>query len=136
MTAPRPASHGGLSAAGHAPAIDGEAAFVAAGDGVYRLEAALTFATVPLLRVPGMARIAAAAGPIEFDLQHVAVADSAGLALLVDWLADARVQGRTLRYGQVPEVLRALARLSDVESLLAGDPAPALSASTAGAGTP
>jgi phospholipid transport system transporter-binding protein len=132
----RPINHGGLSAARHAPAIDGEAAFVAVGDGVYRLEASLTFATVPLLRNAGMARIAGAAGPIEFDLQGVAVVDSAGLALLIDWLADARAQQRTLRYGQLPEVLRALARLSDVESLLTPGPAAAVSAAPAAGRSP
>jgi phospholipid transport system transporter-binding protein len=108
----------GLSAASTTPAIDPPAAFVAVSNTLYRLEAPLTFASVPLLRGPGLERIAAASGELQFDLQGVAVSDSAGLALLVDWLADARAQQRTLRYGQVPEALRALAKLSDVESLI------------------
>src|ERR1019366_3634290 len=87
----------GLSAASTAPAIDGQQAFVAVSSGVYRLEAPLTFATVPVLRQPGLERIDAASGDVEFDLQRVAASDSAGLALLIDWLAEARVRQRKLR---------------------------------------
>jgi len=117
----RPVAQGGLSASGGAPAIDGEAAFVAVADGVFRLEAALTFATVPALRGPGLARIKAAAAELQFDLQQVAASDSAGLALLIDWLAEARTRQRSLRYLQPPEALLSLAKLSDVESLIAGE---------------
>jgi phospholipid transport system transporter-binding protein len=108
----------GLSAASTAPAIDGQQAFVAVSDGIYRLEAPLTFATVPVLHAPGLERIAAATGGLEFDLQGVPTSDSAGLALLIEWLAEARAQQRTLRYLRAPEALRALAQLSDVESLI------------------
>jgi phospholipid transport system transporter-binding protein len=111
---------GGLSAVREAPAIDGEAAFVAVSSGLFRLEASLTFATVPALHRPGLERIDAAASGLQFDLHQVGVIDSAGLALLVDWLAEARARQRVLRYVQTPEALLALARLSDVEALLAG----------------
>ena len=117
---PPPAAHGGLSAARSAPAIDAQAAFVAASTGVYRLESALTFATVPALHRPGLERIAAAEGELQFDLHGVGATDSAGLALLVDWLAAARARHCTLRYGQPPEALLALAKLSDVEPLIGG----------------
>jgi len=120
-----PAGRGGLSAARNAPPIDGEAAFVAVSDGVFRLEAPLTFATVPLLRAPGVQRIAAASGALELDLECVATIDSAGLALLIDWLAEARQRQRSLRYGRPPEALRQLAQLSEVESLIAGEQASA-----------
>jgi phospholipid transport system transporter-binding protein len=118
MASPDPIGRG-LSAASIAPAIDGQQAFVSSSAGVYRLEAPLTFATAPLLRQPGLERIEAASDAVEFDLQHVPASDSAGLALLIDWLAEARARQRTLRYVQVPEALRALARLSEVESLIA-----------------
>ena len=110
----------GLSAVRHGCAgIDGQQAFVAVSSGVYRLEAPLTFATVPALRQAGLELIAAASGDLEFDLQSVATSDSAGLALLIDWLAEARALQRTLRYGQASEALRALAKLSEVDSLIA-----------------
>jgi phospholipid transport system transporter-binding protein len=114
-----PAQPRGLSAASAAPHIDGERAFVEVSSGIYRLEAPLTFATVPALRRAGVARIAAAQSEITFDLGQVAASDSAGLALLIDWLAEAHAHQRTLHYGHVPETLLALARLSEVESLIA-----------------
>jgi phospholipid transport system transporter-binding protein len=108
----------GLHAAAQAPRIDAERAFVEVSSGMYRLEAPLTFATVPALRRAGLSRIAAAHSELSFDLQQVPVSDSAGLALLIDWLAEARKRHRTLRYAHVPEAMRTLAQLSDVESLI------------------
>ena len=131
VAGPEPSTHGGLSGARDAPAIDAEAAFVAVASGRYRLEASLTFATVPALRQAGLTRIGAEATELEFDLERVPVTDSAGLALLIDWLAEARAARRALRYAQVPQALRALARLSDVESLIASaaaGPAPSAAA--------
>jgi phospholipid transport system transporter-binding protein len=123
--------------------IDGQTAFLAcpAGTpGVYRLEDALTFATVPILRQPGLDLIAAAKGDVQFDLECVPLTDSAGLALLIDWLAEARSRQRTLRYLKVPEALSELAKLSDVEELIAPQaeppPVPTLNATSAAARSP
>ena len=90
-------------------------------DGRYRLEADLTFGTVTALRPLGLAALAAAApgGEVTFDLAAVRLADSAGLALLVDWLSAARDRGQRLGFAGLSPELRALARLSDVEDLLA-----------------
>ncbi len=125
MAAPEQLARGGLSAARTAPAIDGQAAFVAVSSGVYRIDAPLTFATIPDLFRAGVERIAAATTEVEFDLQGVSTSDSAGLALLVDWLAEARARHCALRYRQAPDALLALARLSDVESLIAPEAASA-----------
>jgi phospholipid transport system transporter-binding protein len=92
--------------------------FVAVSAGVHRLEAPLQFATVASLRRRGLALIAAANAELTLDLSAVPAADSAGLALLVDWLASARAHHKKLRYVQPPQGLLALARLSDVERLL------------------
>jgi phospholipid transport system transporter-binding protein len=128
MAAPAPAARGGLSGASATPAIDGRAAFVALSSGRYRLDAPLTFATVTALYRPGREHIAAAAAELEFDLQGVAASDSAGLALLIDWLAVAHARQCTLRYRQLPAGLLALARLSDVEPLIDPDSASATTA--------
>jgi phospholipid transport system transporter-binding protein len=96
-------------------------AFVAVSAAAHRLQAPLQFATVAGLRAQGLALIAAAPGAeLTLDLSAVPAADSAGLALLVDWLANARAHHKTLHYAQPPPALLALARLSDVERLLAG----------------
>jgi phospholipid transport system transporter-binding protein len=88
-------------------------------DGHYRVDSELTFRTVTALRGQGLAALAAAPAEVVFDLAAVRQADSAGLALLIDWLAAARARGARLRFAGVSPELRALARLSDVEDLLA-----------------
>jgi len=70
------------------------------------------------LRRRGLELIGAAAREITIDLSSVPSADSAGLALLVDWLARARASDKVLRYVEPPAALRSLAQLSDVERLI------------------
>lgn len=96
----------------------GDAPFIAATPGIYRLQAPLQFASVPRLRRAGLKLVLAAAGDLTVDLAGVPAVDSAGLALLIDWLAVARAAHKRLRYVRAPQALVALARLSDVESLL------------------
>ena len=48
----------------------------------------------------------------------IGVTDSAGLAVLLDWLAAAKRAGRSLHFLGLPQDLAALARISDVEQLL------------------
>ena len=52
------------------------------------------------------------------DLAAVTTSDSAGLALLIEWLSVAKGANRTLRYENIPCQLQQLARLSEVEELL------------------
>lgn len=54
------------------------------------------------------------------DLAGVSAGDSAGLALLIEWLSIARGIQRPLRYENIPSQLQQLARLSEVEELLIG----------------
>jgi len=93
-------------------------AFVSVSPSQYGLNAPLTFATVPQLRSRGLRLIDAATEALQLDLRGVQAVDSAGLALLIDWLAEAHKRGRQLRYTQPPPALLALAKLSEVEPLL------------------
>jgi phospholipid transport system transporter-binding protein len=95
------------------------AAFVAVSPGVYRLEAPLTFASVASLHGEGVRILDSASNGLTLDLQSVPAVDSAGLALLIDWLGEARAKSRRLKYAQPPQALLSLARLSDVEKLIA-----------------
>ncbi len=54
----------------------------------------------------------------EVDLSKVTRADSAGLALLLEWSLSARESGRALRYRNLPAPIAALAGISDVSELL------------------
>jgi phospholipid transport system transporter-binding protein len=86
----------------------------------WRARGQLTFASARSARALGLSAVTgAAAGALEFDCAGISAADSAGLAVLIDWLAYARARGRTLRYRQLPAGIAALARISEVEELLA-----------------
>jgi phospholipid transport system transporter-binding protein len=106
-----------VSAHEAAPPSVAASVFVDAGAGTWRLNGPLTFGSVPALRPSGLALLSRGAA-VTIDLQGVPAADSAGLALLIDWLAVARAQGCTLRYVGLPDALRALAALSEVEALI------------------
>jgi len=90
-----------------------------AGAGQAAITGPMTFATVTELRREGRRVLRAATGETVFDLRGVTQADSAGLALLVDWLAFGRAHGRQLRFVNLPETLQALAVIADVRTLLA-----------------
>ncbi len=59
---------------------------------------------------------------VEVDLARVTRADSAGLALLIEWSLAARLAGRQLRYSNVPPAVVSLAGISVVSELLLPTP--------------
>ena len=97
--------------------------FEIGGDGTVRISGPLTFDTVEEVRAAARARI----GPdgwrgegLTFDLAGVGPADSAGLALLVDWRRTAHREGVRIHFRGTPPALRAIARLCGVDSHLFG----------------
>jgi phospholipid transport system transporter-binding protein len=52
------------------------------------------------------------------DLSGVTSGDSAGIAVLVEWLAAVRAAGGNVRYEGVPTQMLAIARISDLDDLL------------------
>ena len=68
--------------------------------------------------LPGGLALIEKGKPCTIDLSRVTEADSAGLAVLVEWLATARARGATIRYECIPAQILAVARISDLESLL------------------
>jgi phospholipid transport system transporter-binding protein len=93
---------------------------VACADGRFAAEGPLTFATARRARELGELTVerAAAGAALEIACAGISASDSAGLAVLLDWLGAARRAGRTLRYTQLPPGVTALARISQVEGLL------------------
>lgn len=55
---------------------------------------------------------------LEIDLANVPEGDSAGLALMIEWLRLAKQRQQTIQFKNVPEPIAALARISEVEKLL------------------
>lgn len=82
-----------------------------------RVVGSLEFATVTRMLPRGAAAIGAGRAGI-IDLGGVTGSDSAGLALLIEWLSVAHAAQRALRYENMPPQLHQLARLSEVEELL------------------
>jgi phospholipid transport system transporter-binding protein len=93
--------------------------FTETGPGRLSVRGALTFATARQARELGLRVLAAAAATqLELDCAGVTASDSAGLAVLLDFLAWARHAGRGLRLTELPEEVRAIARISEVDALL------------------
>lgn len=90
-------------------------------DGPERLRARgeLGFKTAAAALKAGLALLPQG-GKCTVDLAGVTSADSAGLAVLVEWLAAAAERGGSLMFEAVPAQLRAIARISDLEPLLLG----------------
>jgi phospholipid transport system transporter-binding protein len=98
----------------------GPFALVTASAGRWVAQGPLTFATARGARLLGMdAIVQAAPAALEIDASGITTPDSAGLAVLLDWLAIAKRAGRHLRYTQLPQGLAALAHISEVDALLA-----------------
>ena len=72
--------------------------------------------------VPGLWRdcreTCAAGGNIDIDLGQVQRSDSAGLALLVEWLREAQRSGARLRFFNIPPQMLEMARASGLDQIL------------------
>lgn len=92
-------------------------ALAPAGAGGFAVSGPVTFATAGRLLEEGNRQFTGQA--LLVDLAGVTDVDSAGLALLLEWLRGARAEGRGLRFVALPAKLLAIARLSGVDFLLA-----------------
>ena len=92
--------------------------FEVAAEGTVRLSGDLTFESVPML-YNEMERHLPATGPVTtIDLSNVTAADSAGLALLLEWQSRQRQRGRELTMLGAPSNLLRLAGLCEAVELL------------------
>jgi phospholipid transport system transporter-binding protein len=91
----------------------------AGADGRLTAEGPLTFASAREARELGLDALeGATTGRLEIDCQGITSSDSAGLAVLLDWLAVAKAQGRPLAFTHLPAGIAALGRISEVSELL------------------
>jgi phospholipid transport system transporter-binding protein len=91
-----------------------------AANGRISAQGTLTFATARAARLAGLEVLnAAPALRLQIDCAGVTAADSAGLAVLLDWLAAAKRARCALKFTGLPQDLTALAKISEVEQLLA-----------------
>ena len=90
------------------------------GGGRYQLTGEVTFATAERILRDSSQMFARQQG-IEIDLSDVVKTDSAGLALLLEWLRIANDSGAAIRFQNIPEKVRAIAQTAEVEALLERD---------------
>lgn len=89
----------------------------ALGGGRFSITGAMTFHTVT--SILEASKEAFGEEPVlKLDLSGVHEGDSAGLALLLEWINWAKAYEREIRYFGVPAPILAIARISEVEELL------------------
>ncbi len=87
--------------------------------GRLEVKGALTFATARKARQQGLHLLSVSSvRSLEVDCSGITASDSAGLTVLLDWLAAAKRQNRSLQLRNLPEQIRAVAQLSDVSEVL------------------
>jgi len=101
----------------HKSRDDAGVEFQPQGDGRFRIEGELSFRTAgaALARSRKLFRDHSV---IELDLSGVRRADSAGLALLLEWVNWARHSAREIEFHHIPAQLMAIAEISEVDDML------------------
>jgi phospholipid transport system transporter-binding protein len=82
------------------------------GDGVFEMNGQVTFQSVPQFLAHTDKWLRDAAGNVKIDMHGVTHADSAGLALLIEWLHLARSAKREIVFTNMPEQMRDLIRVN------------------------
>lgn len=87
------------------------------GDGKFAVKGELSFKTANDVLRTSESRFSQHA-ELEVDLSGVDRADSAGLALLLEWQAQARQRSASIRFVEIPDNLLAIAKTTEVEDLI------------------
>lgn len=86
-------------------------------DGHYRLYGVLDFETVPRV-LSESPSLFTGGRDVEVDLSAVTGSNSAGLGLLLEWVRQARLAGRRIRFCNMPAGMSAIARASDLDGVI------------------
>ncbi|MFK7893705.1 MAG: lipid asymmetry maintenance protein MlaB [Granulosicoccus sp.] len=82
-----------------------------------RLSGALDFDTASGL-LSSVTALIAEHPRLEIDLSGISKTNSAGLALMIEWLAQARKSGHVVTFSHIPDSLRQLAVVCEVDRLI------------------
>jgi phospholipid transport system transporter-binding protein len=88
-----------------------------AGNGSWVLEGDLNFSSVLAVLEPPPTALTGNR-EIQVDLKGVSRADSAGLALLLEWQRESERAGKAITFTHVPEQLLAISRLCGLDEIL------------------
>ena len=83
--------------------------------GIFHVEGDLTFATIDKQVVKSFDFLKSASS-ITIDLSKVSNTDSAGLALMIEWIKMSRQYNTALTFKNIPEQLQKLAKLSGFDT--------------------
>ena len=85
-----------------------------------QMKGSLTFATARAAREAGLAILnrSSSREPLTVDCSGIGPSDSAGLAVLIDLLANAARRGRSVQFWNLPPGIVAAAKISDVDTIL------------------
>ncbi len=89
--------------------------FTSRQNGVYEVSGQLTFQTVPQFLAHTDRLVQDSAQPVTVDMRGVTLADSAGLALMIEWLQSARAAKREMVFANIPQQVRHLIRVNGLE---------------------
>lgn len=87
------------------------------GNGRFIVSGELSFATAEQALEEGI-RLFEHFQELDLDLAHIGRSDSAGLAVLIEWISRANRDGKEIHFRNLPQQLLALATISEVENLL------------------
>jgi phospholipid transport system transporter-binding protein len=91
--------------------------FEALGGGRFAIRGAFGFTTVTAI-LERSRQLFDDVTVIKVDFSGVSDADSAGLALLLEWVSWARSARREMRFFEIPSQIRAVAEISEVDGIL------------------
>lgn len=95
------------------------ASLEALGNERYRVSGVLDAVTTPKLLEESTTKFSEQSGAdIHVDLAEVTESDSAGLALVIEWLRLAGQRGQRMNFSNLPKQLLALAQISEVDELI------------------
>jgi len=87
-------------------------------DGLFQIKGELNANTVPGLWRAASELVKGASQDLVFDLQAVTRSDSAGLALLIEWMRQAQEKNLQIQFRNLPAQMWAIAKVSDLENVI------------------
>lgn len=87
---------------------------------LWSLQGNVNVNTITAIIEPGykMIKAAPAGQPLTLDLSGVNEADSASVALLIDWLRFAKKQNKTLAFSNLPVKMKDIIKVSNLDKIL------------------
>ncbi len=94
-----------------------ENGFTARDKGVVEVSGRLTFQTVPQFLSRAHEWLQGGTGPVTIDMHGVELADSAGLALMLEWMQMAHAAKREIVFTHIPDQMRNLIHVNGLQQV-------------------